>query len=416
VNVFYNDFRTAALIRKSSLGEVLNENNWSRLKDMYFGVGVEYLQGIGEHVDFAGRLDVSFPDYIFRDKKPLGSTHILIEADANVHVKLLSDKYFFTPYVTGGVGASMYKIYFAAYMPVGLGFQFNLGKGNAFIFTEAQYRLPVTELGGYHFNYSLGFAGALTHKKEKAIPPPPAPVVQDSDSDGVYDDVDKCPQIAGLAKYNGCPVPDTDGDGVNDEEDKCPQIAGLPQYGGCPIPDTDGDGIDDEKDACVTVPGVARYNGCPVPDTDGDGVNDEEDKCPSEVGPISNQGCPEKIERMQAKVNLSAQQIYFNTGSAVLLRQSFTPLNEVVAVLKENADLNLLVEGHTDNTGSSAVNKRLSQQRADAVKKYLVQKGIAAQRITTIGYGAAQPVASNATAEGRSKNRRVELKLQEATK
>lgn len=88
--------------------------------------------------------------------------------------------------------------------------------------------------------------------------------------------------MAGLAKYNGCPVPDTDKDGINDENDKCPNVAG-----------------------------VARYEGCPVPDGDGDGVNDEEDKCPTVAGDAKNAGCP--------LITYNAGPILFNSSSATLL-------------------------------------------------------------------------------------------------
>lgn len=114
----------------------------------------------------------------------------------------------------------------------------------------------------------------------------------DTDGDGIVDSLDKCPTIAGLAKYNGCPIPDSDSDGVNDEVDKCPTIPGLAKYNGCPIPDSDSDGVNDEVDKCPTVKGFARYNGCPIPDSDSDGVNDEMDKCPTLAGPASNGGCP----------------------------------------------------------------------------------------------------------------------------
>jgi hypothetical protein len=117
-------------------------------------------------------------------------------------------------------------------------------------------------------------------------------VPADSDGDGVSDPNDKCPNVFGYARYEGCPIPDTDGDGINDEEDKCPGQAGTAKYNGCPIPDSDGDGINDELDKCPNQAGTAKYNGCPVPDSDGDGINDELDKCPNQAGPANRDGCP----------------------------------------------------------------------------------------------------------------------------
>jgi outer membrane protein OmpA-like peptidoglycan-associated protein len=249
-------------------------------------------------------------------------------------------------------------------------------------------------------------------KEEVQIVKPVAKKMVDTDGDGVPDNEDKCPNVPGLAKYNGCPIPDTDGDGINDEEDKCPTVAGIAKYNGCPVPDTDGDGINDEEDLCPTIAGVAKYHGCPIPDTDGDGVNDEQDKCPTVAGPKSNAGCPEIKKETIAKVQKAANNIFFQTGKAVILAKSNAQLNEVVKVLKEDPSLFLDIKGHTDNVGKSETNQKLSQQRADAVKAYMVKKGIDASRLASTGYGDTQPIAPNATAAGRQKNRRVEMMLQ----
>ncbi len=111
------------------------------------------------------------------------------------------------------------------------------------------------------------FMSCLTKKIAVTTPPPPPPppppaLTFDTDNDGISDDVDKCPTVPGVAKYNGCPIPDTDGDDINDEKDKCPTVPGLPRYNGCPIPDTDGDGVNDEEDQCITV-AAETISGCP---------------------------------------------------------------------------------------------------------------------------------------------------------
>lgn len=233
----------------------------------------------------------------------------------------------------------------------------------------------------------------------------------DKDGDGVADNKDKCPDVAGLVKYDGCPIPDSDKDGVNDEQDKCPMVPGLAKYNGCPVPDTDKDGINDEEDKCPGVAGSAKYNGCPVPDKDNDGINDDEDKCPDLAGTADNHGCPVIKEEIKKQVNYAAANIFFATNSAELLAKSFQALDTVSAVLSNNPSLVLTVDGYTDNTGTEAANLAISAKRALAVKTYLVNKGIDASRVNTNGYGQSNPVADNKTPAGRSKNRRVELKL-----
>ena len=111
------------------------------------------------------------------------------------------------------------------------------------------------------------------------------------------------------------------------------------------------------------------------------------------------------------KINYAAQNIYFATGKATLLSKSFKGLNEVAKVLKDDAELKLAIDGHTDNVGTDNLNQKLSENRAAAVKAYLVKQGIDADRLVSAGYGETQPVADNKTAAGRQKNRRVELKL-----
>ncbi|MBC7937872.1 MAG: OmpA family protein [Rhizobacter sp.] len=238
-------------------------------------------------------------------------------------------------------------------------------------------------------------------------PPPPVPVVTDRDGDGVQDIDDKCPDVAGSASLMGCP--DRDGDGIADADDKCPDAAGTAKYQGCPIPDTDGDGVNDEMDKCPAVAGVAKYDGCPIPDTDGDGVNDELDKCPNRAGDAANQGCPVITKEVIEKVNYAAKNVFFATGSYKLLDKSNKSLDAVVALMKADESLMIDIDGHTDAQGSEESNQVLSDNRAGAVKAYLVAKGIDESRLKSAGYGEGKPVADNTTAAGRAKNRRTEM-------
>lgn len=238
-------------------------------------------------------------------------------------------------------------------------------------------------------------------------PKPIAQPAKDTDNDGTPDSEDSCVSIPGSPRWHGCPVPDTDHDGVNDEQDSCKTVPGNPRYHGCPIPDSDLDGINDEEDSCKYVPGTEKYHGCPVPDRDHDGVNDELDKCPDEAGPAENQGCPVVKAAILKRAQILAASIMFDNNSSVLTKNSYPAIRELADSLKTNPDMNLLIEGHTDNTGKPAYNMELSLERANAVKKVLLSQGIVETRIQVKGYGDTRPVADNQTRAGKAKNRRV---------
>jgi outer membrane protein OmpA-like peptidoglycan-associated protein len=408
VTFFLNDFITPQRIRSTSLSAVLRDKTSAKIKDMGPGVAINYIKGITSQIDFSSSLGASFV------KIPLpGKTNtddkFLLEADASANFKMLREEAKVNPYLIAGIGASKYSNIYGAFIPLGGGIKLNFFNETQF-HIQFQYRVPVTtEANNYHFQFSLGISDLLGDKK--IAPPPPPPPPADSDGDGIVDNVDACPTVFGLAKYQGCPVPDTDKDGINDEQDKCPQVAGVAKYAGCPVPDTDNDGINDDDDKCPTVAGVARYNGCPVPDTDNDGVNDEEDKCPTVPGTKANNGCPEVSKEVVTKMEYAAKRIFFITGSAKLSSKSNAALNEVIKILNDDQALKLSIEGHTDNVGKADYNKTLSDKRANSVKTYLVNKGVDESRLTAEGFGMDMPVADNKTVAGKAKNRRVELKL-----
>lgn len=233
----------------------------------------------------------------------------------------------------------------------------------------------------------------------------------DKDGDGVADKEDQCPNEAGILSNHGCPLKDTDKDGITDDKDKCPNEAGLARYNGCPIPDSDHDGINDEEDKCPKVYGMVRYSGCPIPDNDGDGVNDEEDKCPTVAGVRENNGCPPVKKEIVEKVTFAARRIQFEEGKAALLPASLKVLDDVATILKQNQELKLLIEGHTSNNADYNWNMKLSRDRADKVKRYLVKKGIDSNRLQTIGYGPNRPLNNGKTPAEQALNRRVELKV-----
>ena len=201
---------------------------------------------------------------------------------------------------------------------------------------------------------------------------------------------------------------DTDGDGIYDREDACPEVFGLKQFKGCP--DTDGDGVTDKADKCPNIKGPKENAGCPWPDTDGDSVLDKDDKCPTEKGTVANNGCPEISQAALNALDGYGKTILFNTGKSSFQKQTLPVLVSITAILKENPTAKFTVFGHTDNVGGAEFNLKLSLERADVVKNYLVTNGVAADRLTSNGFGDTQPVDSNKTSNGRANNRRVEVK------
>lgn len=199
------------------------------------------------------------------------------------------------------------------------------------------------------------------------------------------------------------PVGDADGDGVNDNLDKCPGTpTGTPvDANGCEL-DSDGDGVVDRLDKCPGTPAGAKVdaNGCEL-DRDRDGVVDSKDQCPNTPPgeKVDAIGCP-YVVRLE---------VLFDNASAAISPESFATLGQVAGILKANPNIRGRIEGHTDSNGSEAYNRQLSQARADAVEAWFVKEGIDTSRFTTEGLGESQPVADNATPEGRALNRRVIL-------
>ncbi len=162
VNFILNDFTTAQRLENHSLAGVLKDKNWAQFSEMSYGLSVQYLQGITNHLDFSGTLAGSFVKYPFRNKAMASNDALLVELDAAVNLKLLTDNFCFVPYAVAGVGASMYQgSHFAAHIPVGMGFQVNLGKSDAFLFTQGLYKMRVTDQSANHLSYSIGFAAPI---------------------------------------------------------------------------------------------------------------------------------------------------------------------------------------------------------------------------------------------------------------
>jgi len=253
----------------------------------------------------------------------------------------------------------------------------------------------------------------------------------DTDGDGITDDVDKCPTQAedadGFQDEDGCPDPDDDNDGILDADDKCPRKAEdkdkFQDEDGCPDPDNDGDGILDASDICPNKAedkdGFEDEDGCPDLDNDEDGIPDTKDKCPNEKeifnGVDDKDGCPDKAKVVikAAKIEI-LEKVNFKSGKATILKDSFELLDQVANVFIQYPRIKKVqVEGHTDDKGRAKTNQRLSQKRADAVVKYLTDKGVEPARLIATGFGEDKPIADNGTKEGRAQNRRVEFNIVE---
>ncbi len=212
--------------------------------------------------------------------------------------------------------------------------------------------------------------------QEEAQPVVVVPPVLDDDKDGVPNDADKCPlSNAGMkVDADGCEI-DSDGDGIIDYFDKCPNTpkGTLVDTKGCAL-DSDGDGVTNAQDKCADTP-------------KGQKVNED--------------GCPQSV-------NLH---ITFENNSAKVDSASMQNIDKVVNFMQLNKNYDIKIVGYTDDRGSAAYNQKLSQRRADAVKKLLIEKGVEPARVSALGRGEENPIADNATEEGRAQNRRIEAEL-----
>lgn len=233
---------------------------------------------------------------------------LFLGIDANLVARIDPIKFPFGPYAFIGLGGDYQDLNgnnngeFNAYIPTGIGVNIKVSPA-VWLNGEIQRRTSLTGVDNSHYQTSLGLIFNLDIPDEadedlsNTIEMPP----KDADGDGVPDDEDACPGVAGKAMFRGCP--DSDNDGVIDSKDKCPDEAGPIATDGCPInapttqssdgPDSDGDGVSDQNDNCPNTPGDPNTFGCPNVDTDGDGVVDAMDNCPNKNGLAIFGGCPD---------------------------------------------------------------------------------------------------------------------------
>jgi outer membrane protein OmpA-like peptidoglycan-associated protein len=258
------------------------------------------------------------------------------------------------------------------------------------------------------------------------------PAPGDRDGDGYLDPADKCPDkpenYNGYQDDDGCPDdPDTDGDGVPDSLDQCElEPEDKDAYlddDGCPEADNDLDGIQDGADRCPNDPedldGYEDDDGCPDPDNDKDTVLDVNDQCPNEPGSTTQEplGCPGNrlVVVTDCEVKIT-QQIHFELNKDKIRPESFPVLDAVVDVLDKNPNIQLEVQGHTDNKGAAGYNKDLSNRRAHSVMKYLLLHGVTIGRLSAVGYGMERPIVDNGSEGNRALNRRVQFVRSESAK
>lgn len=383
---------------------------------------------------------------------------------------ILSSSSLIEPFVKGGIGQTYRNVHGNKYFTTfdfggGLAIWFNKNKRLGIQIQEIYNVVPSVKYNDEdYFNHSLSVSYRFGMK--------------DRDGDGVRDEKDACPEVAGLKYFNGCPdndkdcivdtedkcpcesgflemkgCPDTDGDKIADFEDQCPKVKGVVSAIGCP--DTDLDGITDAEDRCPTVKGVIAFSGCP--DTDGDGiadiydhcpevaglnyligcpdrdldsVSDLVDQCPDVKGLVQHNGCPAPKE--MTRTNLMAQSsvsnvdlnklflsrlVYFESSKFQFLKESYAVMDEIVEVFK-SPDFKeaYIVEGHADKSGNVKQNYLLSKRRALKVKAYLISKGVPANKLHAIYSGDEFPIADNTYPEGRAKNRRVEIYIKKMDK
>ncbi len=427
--------------------------NYGNLGNYKNGFEVSYQRNINDYINVSIPLRTGVANF----NEELRNDAIF-SLGGQVHAQLWKAGAPAIPYLLTG-GHAVYENRsgnFGIEIPLGVGVDIKMGK-NAYFNLQLEYHLGLED-NRNNLQHGIGFR-YLIGKKTSEPETPLAPT--DFDADGIPDEQDNCPDIAGLPELRGCPdtdgdgiadgddacpdfvgtiemngCPDSDGDGVSDNEDECPNLIGTIENNGCPIldrdndgvldadddcpdeagaiaargcPDSDSDGVKDSEDLCPEDAGFKQFSGCP--DSDGDGVHDGIDRCPETIGLATNNGCPIVKREVKELLDFAQRAVQFDVGQATIKSESYPVLNQILDILNTYQDYGLAISGHTDDTGETFTNLSLSESRAKACYDYLVARGIDPARLTYVGYGEARPIATNATADGRRLNRRVEFEV-----
>jgi len=336
------------------------------------GYLLSFLDGFNSRYDYMIQAGSIAPKY------PIGKIydndrHLLHLLSIQAIRRIFMDSVLINPFAAIGTGITLYDTHVQPLANVGAGFQLRVSK-TAFIHTQLNYQWNFSSAVNNSTTLSIGFLGTIRQRRKyRAITGNDVTSNQqqlsDRDNDGIVDNIDDCPDVPGPRTFNGCP--DTDADGIPDNKDKCPSEPGIIEYVGCPAPI-------EKKTSISTIDTL-----------------------------YSNNKQPFNTDSLSTVINSLAQHIYFESNKATLTPVSDKALTEIVALLKMLSFKQLLIEGHTDNTGTTKRNRQLSEERARAVLLYLANAGISKNHLTTKGFGAAQPIADNATPTGRAMNRRT---------
>jgi outer membrane protein OmpA-like peptidoglycan-associated protein len=360
--------------RDPALGLHYSISNFSRSPfdagNINHGYALSFLDGISGKYDYmiqGGSISPRYPV----GKEQNDSRNLLHFINIYGMRRFFADTVFINPFVAAGPGILLYENSVRASLHAGTGFQLRISN-NVFLHTQLNYHVNFSSSINNNVSASIGLLGTILHRKHKSKTTANVQAV--------------------TIQQN---LTDIDGDGIVDTADACPTAPGPRTYHGCP--DTDGDGIPDNTDKCPSEPGTIELTGCPPPAT----------KAPTTTIKIDTLTRQPDRDSISAVMNKLAEHIYFETDKATLTPASALALNTIVDLLKTQLFTKLLIEGHTDNTGTTKRNERLSEERAQTVLEYLVSAGIDRNKLATKGFGATRPVADNTTAQGRAKNRRT---------
>lgn len=472
-HVFYNDFNTAQQIKTSSLNNVLKNHLWSKIGDMQTGFGINYLKGIRNKIDFVATLDGSWTDYLYEDGTSNGSNQFLLDANAVLNFKLLTDRHTLVPYISSGVGVSLYQGKTGFYIPVGAGLQFNVFN-EAFIFTNIQYRYALTSTVNDHFYYTIGIAVNIGKNKIK-----PAEIVEPVKKEisnknivvSVYDEATGLPlsnvevtlsgpenqklnaitnasgkaiftsiapsdySVSGLLNHINSSTQNIEIEAFETEENQIniSLTHNDPQFmlKGVVINKTQNI---PEGNVVITITNDSKQTMISEQSHSENGIFQTQLEAESDftlvgkkasyisnIVKVSTKGLNRSatlfvnlelaIEEAKVGQSIVLNNIYFEVGKATINTDFSTDLDKIVQFLKDNSETKIEIQGHTDSTGSLKLNNKLSQFRANSIVDYLVKQGIDSRRISAKGFGPSLPIADNSTAEGRAKNRRVVIKV-----